>query len=186
MNFPKTLGSRSLSSILKLLLDCLYYVLWLGLGLTSLILLIIIVSGIYRVTGIGPSLPEGLLAFLQLGFVMSIPLSIITLVAFTFIVHRLRRIFATLIAGDPFIPENAGHLRLIAIALIIYQVTRYTATGVVNLLISVLGPSNPGEPVMASQFSINLGVWFAVLAFFVLSEVFREGARLREEQKLTI
>lgn len=186
MKLPKTIGPGSLASILKLLLDCLYYLLWLGLGLTSLILLLIIVSGIYRVTGIGPELPSGLLSFMQVGFVMAIPLSIISLVAFTFIVHRLRLIFATLIAGDPFVPQNAGHLRLIAIALIIYQVIRYTAQGVVNLLISVLGPASPGDPVMATQFTLNLSVWFAVLVLFVLSEVFREGTRLREEQKLTI
>ena len=186
MQFPKTIGPGSLASILKFVLDCLYYILWIGLGLTSLILLLIIVSGIYRLTGIGPALPEGVASFLQVGFIMAIPLSIISLVAFTFVLHRLRLIFATLIAGDPFVPENAGHLRLIAIALTIYQIIRYTAQGVVNLLISVLGPANPGEPVMASQFSLNFSVWLAVLALFVLSEVFREGARLREEQKLTI
>jgi len=36
------------------------------------------------------------------------------------------------------------------------------------------------------EFSLNLGAWFAVLAFFVLAEIFREGARLRDEQKYTI
>ena len=36
------------------------------------------------------------------------------------------------------------------------------------------------------EFEVNLAVWFAVLVIIVLAEVFREGARLRQEQKLTI
>jgi len=34
--------------------------------------------------------------------------------------------------------------------------------------------------------SLNLTTWFAVLVILVLAEVFREGARLRNEAELTI
>ena len=33
---------------------------------------------------------------------------------------------------------------------------------------------------------ISITAWFAVLVIFVLAEVFREGARLRNEAELTI
>ena len=33
---------------------------------------------------------------------------------------------------------------------------------------------------------ISLSVWFSVLTLMVMAEVFREGARMRDEQKLTI
>jgi hypothetical protein len=36
------------------------------------------------------------------------------------------------------------------------------------------------------RFSISLSGWFAILAVFVLAEVFREGARLRSDAELTI
>lgn len=186
MQFPKTLGPASLASIVKLLLDIFYFLLWIGLGFASLVMLVIIFSGAYRLTGLGPALPQGLIDLLQMQIVLTMPLAIIGLAAFTFIVHRLRLIFATLIAGDPFVPENAGHLRLIAIALTIYQLTEYTAAGVTNLILFVFGPGEGGEPIMASEFSLNIGNWVAIMALFVLSEVFREGTRLREEQKLTI
>jgi hypothetical protein len=107
-------------------------------------------------------------------------------VAVTFIVDRLRRIMATLIAGDPFVPRNAGHLRAIAIAIIVYQLIRYGVNGVVALIFTVFGrPVETGVSIQP-EFALNVGAWIAVLALFVLSEVFREGARLRDEQKLTI
>ena len=38
----------------------------------------------------------------------------------------------------------------------------------------------------SSGFDLNLTAWFAVLVIVVLSEVFREGARLRRDAELTI
>ena len=45
----------------------------------------------------------------------------------------------------------------------------------------------PPPPVMAALArGVNLPIWFAVLTLFVLAQVFREGAAMREEQKMTI
>ncbi|PWE18394.1 DUF2975 domain-containing protein [Marinicauda salina] len=182
----RTLGPGSLASILKLLLDILIYGLWALLGLTSLIMILMMFAGLYRLTGIGPELPGALLQFLKMDVALALPLAIAAIIALTFIVDRLRRIFATLIAGDPFVPENAGHLRAIAIAIAIYQLIRYAAQGVIALVFTFFGRSVEGGASLEPGFTLNLGAWFAVLTLFVLSEVFREGARLREEQKLTI
>lgn len=182
----KTLGPGSLASILKRLLDILYYLLWAALGLASLVTLLIFFAGVYGVTGIGPSLPAWLRDFLQLSVVVTLPFAIFGLVALTFIVHRLRRVAETLVEGDPFVPENATHLRAIAIAIAIYQLISYAAHGVLGLLLTLFGRPIEAGVSLTPEFSVNLGAWFAVLALFVLSEVFREGARLREEQKLTI
>ena len=112
--------------------------------------------------------------------------AIFALVALTFILHRLRRVAATLVAGDPFVPENAGHLRAIAFATAGYQLISYAGNAVLGLLITIFGTPIRGGADLDPGFDLNLGVWFAVLALFVLAEVFREGTRLREEQKLTI
>lgn len=182
----KTLGPGSLASILKRLLDILYYVLWAALGLASLVTLLIFAAGIYGLTGIGPSLPAELRELLQMGVVIALPFAIFGLVAITFIVHRLRRVAETLVEGDPFVPENAGHLRAIAIAIAVYQLISYAAHGVLGLILTLFGRPVERGVSLQPEFSVNLGAWFAVLALLVLSEVFREGARLREEQKLTI
>ena len=182
----RTLGPGSLAAILKLFLDILYFGLWALLGLTSLIMLLMMAAGVYRLTGIGPGLPDPVLQFLAMDVVLSLPLAAAAIVALLFIAGRLRRIFGTLIEGDPFVPENARHLRSIAIAIAAYQLIRYAAHGVVAMVFTLSGrPVESGSSVQG-EFTLNLGAWFAVIVLFVLAEVFREGTRLRDEQKLTI
>jgi hypothetical protein len=102
------------------------------------------------------------------------------LAAALLVVSRLRRIFATLSAGDPFVPENAEHLRIIAVVIAAFEVLRLLAGAIAAGLVS-----DPGAP-PPIQVEINVLVWFAVLSLVVLSEVFREGSRLRADQQLTI
>jgi hypothetical protein len=93
------------------------------------------------------------------------------------IVGRLRRIFQTLIAGDPFHPDNVRRLRVIGSTLALLEVGRYAASTIDHLVFR--GHANIGG-------GVNLTTWFAVLVIVVLAEVFREGARLRGEAELTI
>jgi hypothetical protein len=182
----RTLGPGSLASILKLLLDIVFYLLWALLGLASLIIVMIIVGGLYRFSGVGPDLPEGLQQFLAMDVVLALPMAIVALGAIVFIVDRLRRIFRTLSDGDPFVPENTNHLRGIALGILVYQLLSYASHGVIALVFTLSGsPVESGGRVFG-EFSLNLGAWFAIIAFLVLAEIFREGARLRDEQKFTI
>ena len=182
----KALGQGSLAQILKILLDIVYYLLWAGLVLASLIIVLIVFGGLYRLLGSGPDLPPGLMQFLAMDVVLALPLAIAALATLTFVVDRLRRIGATLIAGDPFVAENSNHLRAIAIGIGVYQLLHYAAHGVLALLFTLLGRSVESGARVVPEFSLNLSAWFAVLAILVLSEIFREGTRMREEQKLTI
>ena len=182
----KTLGPGSLTAILKVVLDVVAILLWILLGAASLVMVMIMVAGVYRTFGIGPELPRPLLEFLQLSVVLALPMAITAIVVFTFVVDRLRRINRTLVEGDPFVPENAAHLRGIALGIIVYQVLSYASHGVIALVFTLSGSPVEGGGRVFGEFSLNLGGWFAVIAFFVLAEVFREGARLRDEQKFTI
>jgi hypothetical protein len=182
----RTLGPGSLASLLKLFLDIIYYVLWGLLGLASLIIVMIMAAGLYRLTGISPQLPGAFEQFLAAEIVVAIPMGIVALGAIIFIIDRLRRIFSTLTAGDPFVPENANHLRAIAAGIAVYQLLSYASHGVIALVFTLSGNPVESGARVAPEFSLNLGAWFAVLAFLVLAEVFREGARLRDEQKFTI
>jgi len=93
------------------------------------------------------------------------------------IVERLRKIFATLTAGDPFHPDNVVRLRLIGLVLAGLEVGRYVFSGLARWLA-------PKAKVIDDSFTLT--AWFSVLVVFVLAEVFREGARLRREAELTI
>ena len=178
----RTLGPGSVSSLLKMVLDVIHVVLWVALvGATSLIFAVLLLSfkpalladisfGGNSLTGpwIGP-----VAALVPLGAALYFGGAII-------IVGRLRRIFQTLIAGDPFHPDNARRLRTIGLALAALEGGRYIAAGLIDLLSHGRG---------LSRFmggGVSLTSWFAVLAIVVLAEVFREGARLRSESELTI
>ena len=174
----RALGPGSVSSFLKIILDVVYFALWVGLALMALITLVAMLfsfnPGLFSsvaldgdlgdIAGRGPLMTGMLLAYaLSLGGVLVI-------------VHSLRRIFATLTAGDPFHPDNVNRLRLIGLMLAGLEIGRYAVWVLSRLLPQV----DRVEP------NFNLTAWFSVLVVFVLAEVFREGARLRREAELTI
>ena len=96
-----------------------------------------------------------------------------------YICAQLRRILSTLAEGDPFVPENAPRLTRIAIAIGLIEVIRM---GSVLVLASTV---DLGEGYVA-QININLAVWGALVVLLILAQVFKEGTRLREEEKMTI
>lgn len=173
----RTLGPGSVSSFLKIILDVAYVLLWVILGLMGLLALLALLlsfnpefmSSSIRIDGEeklpnGPTMAAGLAAAsLYFGGVLVI-------------VGRLRRIFVTLTAGDPFHPDNVRRLRVIGLVLAALELGRYLFTGIAVLL--------PGINEISG--GLNLTTWFSVLVVFVLAEVFREGARLRREAELTI
>ncbi len=100
------------------------------------------------------------------------------------IIQRLRRLFASFTTGDPFSRDNADHLRVIWIVMLVMELSRYAIAGAVKGLIMIFG--QPSETEIAVQAPVNFLTWAAIMILIVLAEVFREGARLREEQDLTI
>ena len=91
--------------------------------------------------------------------------------------NRLRRIFGTLTLGDPFRPENVGRLRTVGAILTALQLWSY------GLPMLLLRQALPG---WREHGGFNPTAWFSILVVFVLAEVFREGARLRQDAELTI
>jgi hypothetical protein len=181
----RTLGPGSIASLLKIALDVAYAVLWASLvlvafataaGLLALPFLTGHVDG--QVTLYGhPSDAAALLTYWPrvLGAAVSIAAYLAMLLVILF---RLRQVFATLILGDPFRPENVRRLRIVGLALIALQAAGYG----VRLALAWAMPNRSQH----LDFTINLSGWFAILVVFVLAEVFREGARLRRDAELTI
>jgi uncharacterized membrane protein (DUF373 family) len=175
----RALGPGSVSSFLKIILDVVFVALWIGLGAVALMMLAALLfsfnpalidnfsirTGEAEIAARGPVLLGGLAA------------AGLYLAGVLVIVERLRRIFATLTAGDPFHPENVRRLRVIGLVLAGLEIGRYViyALGIWAL---------PGADIQRPEFSPT--AWFSVLVVFVLAEVFREGARLRREAELTI
>lgn len=95
------------------------------------------------------------------------------------ILRYLRQMFRTLLAGDPFHPSNVTRLRLVGAALFFVTILGWTSRLLVasKLALGAVEAPSLGELVTPA---------FAIVITFTLAELFREGARLREETELTI
>ncbi|MEJ8405078.1 DUF2975 domain-containing protein [Brevundimonas vesicularis] len=176
----RALGPGSVSSVLKVVLDVAYILLWLITG----VLLLLVIAAIFipldnvNITVSGDSggkqlpLTRTLLLF-GLGAATAY------FGGFMLILRSLRRIIRTLTMGDPFQPDNVRRLRQIGLTLAVVTGGVWMAQGFVakRLAPGVMDPQGFGE---------LLTPIFSVLIVFVLAEVFREGARLRRESELTI
>jgi hypothetical protein len=94
------------------------------------------------------------------------------------IVDQLRKVFRTLEEKEPFQAENAKRIRRIGWTVILLEVMRALATAYWSGWATLEG-WRAGSHIGAT------GVLFGLL-ILALAEVFREGARLREDQSLTI
>jgi hypothetical protein len=176
----RALGPGSVSSFLKVILDVFFYVLWVSAGIIGAAIL-----GLLLIS-FNPGVLSAALKIdsLHLQTPNAVPIATavvagveLYLVGVILIVGRLRRIFATMTAGDPFHPDNVRRLRVIAGVLALLEVGRYMARGMDHVFLG---------GVLHIGGGLNLTAWFAVLVILVLSEVFREGARLRRDAELTI
>jgi hypothetical protein len=101
------------------------------------------------------------------------------------IVWRLRKLFDSFSSGEPFRRENAQHLRVIWITMVVIELSRYALMG----LAAVLLYQFQNENIAAVTLEVGgerFSAWMSIIVLIVLAEVFREGARLKEEQELTI
>lgn len=100
------------------------------------------------------------------------------------IVGRLRKLMDNFVSGEPFAKANAQHLRVIWITMLVIEVARYLLMGLAGVLIATFGREVADNADIS--FRLDLSTWGSILILIVLAEVFREGARLKEEQELTI
>ncbi|MDB5479081.1 MAG: hypothetical protein JWO83_134 [Caulobacteraceae bacterium] len=180
----RALGPGSVSSFLKVILDVVRWALMISIGALAVAVLAALLLSF------NPDLLGGAvnLGDLHLKGPLLGPILAATLIATDLymagalvIVGRLRKIFQTLIAGDPFHPDNVRRLRIIGAALAFLELGRFAFAAVARMMAHELGIARPGI-----SAHVNLTAWFAVLVIVVLAEVFREGARLRGEAELTI
>jgi len=177
----RALGPGSVSSLLKIALDVVYVVLWILIGILLVLALGALVVPIPdRSIAVEINGVERELRATQIKLAISAfsACGAGYMAVLLFVVDRLRRIFATLTAGDPFHPGNIKRLQLIGLGLIGVEAGRVLLPVVARLLV-------PGPDQDELRF-VNLTAWFSVLVVFVLAEVFREGARLRRDAELTI
>lgn len=179
----RALGPGSVSSFLKTILDVAYFITIAVLGGGAFLVVLALLSYGFVPEAFQRAATklriEGDVSFGQLAALAAIlcVYGIFYLGSLLAILSRLRMVFATLTAGDPFHPENIRRLRLIGFVLAAMELGRY----LFNTLLLGVAPD-----LSWNLDGFNITAWFSVLVVFVLAEVFREGARLRNEAELTI
>src|SRR5262245_34962060 len=126
----RALGPGSVSSFLKIVLDIVHVALLVGVAAVALMAFADLMFTVnpalldnVQISDRGQLLERGpvlLVGLVAAGCYMAGVLAII---------GALRRIFATLTAGDPFRPDNVGRLRLIASILAVLELGRYAFWG---------------------------------------------------------
>jgi hypothetical protein len=175
----RALGPGSVSSFLKIILDVVFVALAVSVGVAALLTLVGLALAADP-TLLGARVAADLAAqgLAAPGLALGLCATSLYIGGVLVIVGRLRRIFATLTAGDPFHPDNVRRLRTIGVMLGALELGRYP--------VAALGAWLAPRETAATHVGFNVTAWFAVLVVFVLAEVFREGARLRREAELTI
>ena len=112
-------------------------------------------------------------------FVLTIFAILVLVPGIIFICFQLRHILLTLAEGDPFVPENSPRLTRVGAAIAGMELIRIFTVFFVRAFPGLVGVE---PPPLEPQFIL----WISVAALFVLSQVFREGTRLRDEEKMTI
>ena len=171
----KAIGKGSLASILAVVLHVVRVIVWIVFAaLSAAIVAIPFLPAVARfIAGADGVSIDGHLD-VDAGDFVEVLKHFITFGVTLYVVERLLELLKTLRFGSPFVKENADRFRKLGWALLIGEGSK--------IVISVLAAIVDAD-VDTGLDGITL---IAVVAVFVLSEVFREGARMKEEQDLTV
>jgi hypothetical protein len=171
----RAIGKGSLSSILAVGLHVTRIILWIALGgVTFALLFLPIAPVIANMFGGSDALVFDGDGFADAEDFIKVANAFVTFAVMLFVVNRLLEILKTLRFGSPFVKENADRFRGLGYALLMGEGAKF-AFGFLSLIYD-------------ADVDINTSfiTWLAIVAVFVLSEVFREGAQMKEEQDLTV
>lgn len=118
-------------------------------------------------------------------FVASIIYALLSFTTIAYVCYHLRDILETLAKGDPFVPENGPRLLRIALAMGAMEILRILALALVGASLD-MGTKIGSDAEYVVSIMPNLALWGAILVLLILAQVFKEGTRLREEEKMTI
>lgn len=201
----KALGKGSIASIVEVGLTIVWILLWLSLGLLLLAAIgygalhamiasgwvdSSILSGGEGQARVGGGDSDFHLTYSNPGgatwpvVVPALAIGAVAIGGGLIIVDRLRRLFDSFTSGEPFRRENAAHLRVIWIAMLTVEIARYVLLGAVATIFAAVGLPEGASANFNLKFDIS--TWMSIAILIVLAEVFREGARMKEEQELTI
>jgi hypothetical protein len=191
------LGKKSVAASLYTVLNVLWYLFWvIGLSLVGWQLF----TGFFNESFLSGLPPESLqietpcfnirfdtltMATMPKGFHWFTLFSTILLFAvYLYVLYNLRKIFATLVAENPFDCENVVRIRRIGGAVVTGAVLKSLVQTAFGFLF-MRYVSIPGVDFNA-KLSLDFATLFLGLVILVLAEIFHVGSGMQEEQDLTV
>lgn len=171
----KAIGKGSLATILAVGLHVVRVVIWLGLmGLTVALVAVpvapVFIDWLTSLEGVKGDVDLDV----STGDFVEVLRYFITFAVLLYVVERLLELLRTLRFGSPFVKENAIRFRRVGWALLFGEASK--------IVIGILAIVYDADV----DAGIDLITLISIAAVFVLSEVFHEGARMKEEQDLTV
>jgi hypothetical protein len=102
-----------------------------------------------------------------------------------YLLRQLRAVFGTLKAADPFVPENAARIRDVGLTLLALELSTH-AYLFASYFLFVAGRVAIPDVGLSPRFEPSILALAGGVALLLVAEVFRIGARLREEAQLTV
>ncbi len=208
----RTIGKSSLSSVLKVTLDVLWYlalvvtVVVIGMAIFSLFtdgkvtghldlpVVLELNEDIYSITGKDAGVDDATLEHVQAHLNFRTPSNAFLLFFIIYcgsgvalllvVIHLLRKIFSTLAAGSPFVPSNAARIRLIGWIVIGAEFAEQLLQVVGQRI--VMASFDTEGVTLRWDIDISGSTIFWGFVLLVLAEVFRLGVEMREDQEFTV
>lgn len=120
-------------------------------------------------------------AFPTLAVIAVMVLALAIMVMGFYFLSRLGRIIDTVGDGDPFVPENAERLTMMAWLMLGVQVLAVPAAGLALYIAKTME-----EQDATVDASLDFSGIILIIVLFILARVFRQGTKMREELEGTI
>ena len=171
----KAIGKGSLATILSVGLHVVRVIVWIALaGLTAAH----VIAPLLPFLADWASRTEGVNLDNELDFgaddIVSLLYHFITFGVILYVIERLLELLRTLRLGSPFVKENADRFKRVGFALLFGEAAK--------IIIGIAALISDADV----DIDIELITFLSIAAVFVLAEVFSEGARMKEEQDLTV
>jgi hypothetical protein len=115
---------------------------------------------------------------------ITLPFFIACLTLLLLFLKQLREVVWSVERGDPFIVENARRVRLMGLLIMAGGIIRGVSQGIAATAAEIL--FIPAGFDLNGRFEMDVAFLVAGLSVLMLSEVFRHGSRMREEQEFTV
>lgn len=172
----KLIGRRSVASVLRWVLGFVNVFVTVAVAATALLLLASLIVPDFAAGFIdGLADEDAGMRTLLLNERATFLAAFVATLSTWWILNRLRRMFLAVNNGDAFERANVGRLQGVGLGLIGVQVSA-----------AILVFTVPRGIIDDLDYQVDLGAWLGILIVFMLAEVFRQGAAMRDDQQMTV